>query len=96
MKHPRLDDAGKRERIQCQFWKEIGSAEHISLPKLKDAVKKEFNSKDDRLVKAPNRLNAEREENQNREQNKSLDSTTCGCELKNGPAGVNLKLIFQN
>ncbi len=52
MKHPRLDDAGKRERIQCQFWKEIGSAEHISLPKLEDAVKKEFNSKDDRLVKA--------------------------------------------
>jgi hypothetical protein len=48
----RLDDAEKRKKIQCQFWNEVGSAEHISLPRLRDAVRKEFNFGDDRLVRA--------------------------------------------
>ncbi len=53
MRHrSRLEDAEKRGKIQCQFWNEVGSAEHVSLPRLKDAVKKEFNYGDDRLVKA--------------------------------------------
>jgi hypothetical protein len=42
----------KREKIQCHFWNEVGSIEHISLPKLKDAVRKEFRYKDDRSVQA--------------------------------------------
>ena len=40
----------KREKIQNHFWNEVGFAEHISLPKLKNAVKKEFNYKDERSV----------------------------------------------
>jgi hypothetical protein len=46
------EDLKKREKIQNHFWNEVGSVEHISLPKLKDAVKKEFKYKDDRSVQA--------------------------------------------
>ncbi len=42
----------KREKIQILFWNQVGSAEHISLPKLQDAVKKEFNCTDNRFVQA--------------------------------------------
>ncbi len=47
-----LDCEGKREKIQRQLWNEVGSAEHVSLPRLEDAVRKEFNFGDDRLVNA--------------------------------------------
>jgi len=40
----------KRERIQNHFWDEVGSIEHISLPKLENEVRKEFKCKDDRTV----------------------------------------------
>jgi len=42
----------KRENIQRYFWDIVGSVEHISLPKLEDAVRKEFNCQDDRFVQA--------------------------------------------
>jgi len=45
------EDLKKRERIQNYFWNEVGSIEHISLPKLKDAVRKEFKCEDDRYVR---------------------------------------------
>lgn len=45
-----LEELKKRERIQNHFWSEVGSIEHISLPKLKDAVRKEFKYEDDRSV----------------------------------------------
>ncbi len=40
----------KREKIQNHFWNQVGSNEHISLPMLEDAVKKEFNYKDERAI----------------------------------------------
>jgi len=46
------EDVKKREKIQGHFWNEVGSIEHISLPKLKDAVRKEFTYKDDRFIQA--------------------------------------------
>jgi hypothetical protein len=49
-KHSKLEDLTKREKIQRHFWNEIGSVEHTSLPKLKNAIEKEFNRKDDRFV----------------------------------------------
>ena len=51
-KHSELEDLKKREKIQNHFWNEVGSIEHISLPKLKNAVKKEFKYKDDRSIQA--------------------------------------------
>ena len=42
----------KREKIQLKFWNIVGAAEHINLPKLEDAIKKEFGRTDDRFVKA--------------------------------------------
>jgi hypothetical protein len=50
-KSSELEDRKKRERIQNHFWNEIGSVEHISLPRLKSAVRKEFKCKDDRYVR---------------------------------------------
>jgi hypothetical protein len=44
------EDVKKRERIQDRFWNEVGSIEHISLPRLKDAVRKEFRYRDDRSI----------------------------------------------
>jgi hypothetical protein len=49
-KHSELEDLKKREKIQNFFWNEVGAVEHISLPKLKNAVKKEFKCKDDRFI----------------------------------------------
>jgi hypothetical protein len=43
-------DLKKREKIQEYFWNEVGSVEHTSLPKLKNAIEREFNRKDDRFV----------------------------------------------
>jgi hypothetical protein len=55
-KHSELDDLKKREKIQLYFWSEVGAVEHISLPKLKNAVKKEFKRKDDRFIQAQIKL----------------------------------------
>jgi len=51
-KHSELEDVRKREKIQNYFWNEVGSIEHISLPKLKNAVRREFKYKDDRSIQA--------------------------------------------
>ena len=51
-KHTELEDIKKREKIQNHFWNEVGYVEHISLPKLKNAIKKEFNFNDDRFIQA--------------------------------------------
>jgi hypothetical protein len=51
-KYSEQEDLKKRERIQRCFWNEVGAVEHISLPKLEDAVRKGFNCKDDRSVQA--------------------------------------------
>ena len=47
-----LEDLKKREKIQNHFWNEVDSVEHISLPKLKDAIRKEFRYEDDRSIRA--------------------------------------------
>ena len=46
------EDLKKREKIQDHFWNEVGSVEHISLPKLEDAIRKEFGYEDDRYIQA--------------------------------------------
>lgn len=51
-KHSETEDIMKRERIQRQFWNEVGSVEHISLPKLENAIRKQFKHKDKRLIQA--------------------------------------------
>jgi len=49
-------EAQKRENIQNHFWNQVGSIEHISLPKLEDAIRKEFNCDDGRFIQAQIRL----------------------------------------
>ena len=46
----------RRMRIQAKFWREVGSAEHVNVPKLEDAVRKEFRGADDRVVRLQVRL----------------------------------------
>lgn len=46
----------KRSKIQLYFWNQVGGVEHINLPKLEDAVRKEFNTADDRFIEAQIRL----------------------------------------
>lgn len=40
----------KREKVQRLFWDQVGVIEHINLPKLEDALRKEFNTIDERFV----------------------------------------------
>ena len=47
-----LKASKKREKIQRHFWNEVGTVEHISLPKLKNAIEREFKRKDTRFVQA--------------------------------------------
>jgi hypothetical protein len=51
-KHAGPEDVKKREKIQRHFWNEVGAVEHVSLPKLMNAIEKEFKCKDDRFVQA--------------------------------------------
>ena len=51
-KHPDSESLKKREKIQNHFWKQVGSKEHISLPMLEHAIKKEFNYEDDRAIRS--------------------------------------------
>jgi hypothetical protein len=51
-KYLELKELNKREKIQRHFWNEVGAVEHISLPRLKNGVKKEFKCKDDRFLQA--------------------------------------------
>jgi hypothetical protein len=46
----------KREKIQVHFWNQVGAVEHVSLPMLEDAVRKEFRCEDDRFVQEQIRL----------------------------------------
>ncbi len=45
-----LNTQKMRENIQRHFWGIVGSTEHINLPKLQDAIRKEVSSGDDRFV----------------------------------------------
>ena len=55
-KHSEQEDLKKRETIQRYFWNEVGAAEHISIPELENAVKKEFKYKDGRGIQTQIRL----------------------------------------
>ncbi|MGA2523520.1 MAG: hypothetical protein ABSF65_05120 [Candidatus Bathyarchaeia archaeon] len=51
-----MDARRKRIKIQAKFWNQVGASEHVNLPKLEDAIRKEFASADDRFVEAQVRL----------------------------------------
>ena len=51
-----VEERKKREKIQNHFWNVVGCEEHISLPMLKDAVKKEFKYMDERSAQTQIRL----------------------------------------
>ena len=55
-KNSETDEQKKREKIQHYFWNIVGAVEHISLPKLEDAIKKEFNVEDDRFIQTQIKL----------------------------------------
>ena len=43
-------DVKKRQRVQVYFYSIVGSVEHINVPKLEDALRKEFHTNDSRLI----------------------------------------------
>jgi hypothetical protein len=51
-----LEARKRRQSVQVYFWNIVGSAEHINLPKLEHAIKKEFHCSDDRFVETQIRL----------------------------------------
>lgn len=46
----KASDEQKRAKIQLHFWSIVGSVEHINIPKLEDAIRKEFHTQDSRLI----------------------------------------------
>ena len=55
-KHLELEFLEKREKIQKYFWDIVGAEEHISLPKLRYAIIKEFKNDNDRFIQLQIRL----------------------------------------
>ena len=51
-----LEAQRKRLKVQTYFWSIVGAVEHINIPKLEDALRKEFHSSDDRFIQAQSRL----------------------------------------
>jgi hypothetical protein len=51
-KNYNAEDVKKREKIQIYFWNIVGAVEHINVPKLEDAIRKEFKTDDNRVVQA--------------------------------------------
>jgi hypothetical protein len=51
-----LEAQKKRWKIQVYFWIIVGSAEHINVPKLEDAIRKEFHTTEDRFIQAQVKL----------------------------------------
>ena len=49
-------DEQKRAKIQQHFWSIVGSVEHVNVPKLEDAIRKEFHTEDSRLIDAQIKL----------------------------------------
>ena len=52
VKHSDVKATRKREKLQRHFWSQVGADEHVSLPMLEDAVKKEFTCKNARFVQS--------------------------------------------
>jgi hypothetical protein len=48
----KASDEQKRAKIQRHFYSIVGSVEHINIPKLEDAIRKEFHTQDSRLIDA--------------------------------------------
>jgi hypothetical protein len=46
----------KRQKVQAYFWNIVGIVEHINVPKLEDALRKEFRTQDHRLIELQIRL----------------------------------------
>ncbi len=40
----------KRLKVQVYFWNIVGAVEHINIPKLQDALRKEFHTNNDRFI----------------------------------------------
>ena len=55
-KNSGIEASRKRAKIQVTFWSQVGSMEHVNVPKLKDAIRKEFNTDNPRLIQAQVRL----------------------------------------
>jgi len=55
-KNPEIEELKKRENIQQRFWGIVSSVEHINIPKLEDAIRKEFRCSDHRFIVTQVRL----------------------------------------
>jgi hypothetical protein len=51
-----LEAEKKRQKLQAYFWGIVGSVEHINVPKLEDALRKEFPNQNDRFIQLQIRL----------------------------------------
>jgi hypothetical protein len=47
-----LEAQKKRQRVQAYFWKIVGPVEHINIPKLEDALRKQFPDSEDRFIQS--------------------------------------------
>jgi hypothetical protein len=45
-----LEEKKKRESVQRLFWNQVGAVEHVNVPKLEDAIRKQFGTQDKRLI----------------------------------------------
>jgi hypothetical protein len=51
-----LEAEKKRQKVQGHFWNIVSAVEHINVPKLEDALRKEFHTQDHRFIELQIRL----------------------------------------
>lgn len=51
-----LETEKKRQKVQAYFWDIVGTVEHINVPKLEDALRKEFRTQNQRFIELQIRL----------------------------------------
>ena len=51
-----LEAKKKRQKVQAYFWNIVGAVEHINVPKMEDALRKEFHIQDQRFIELQIRL----------------------------------------
>jgi hypothetical protein len=51
-----LEAEKTRQKVQAYFWNIVGAVEHINVPKLEDALRREFHIQDHRFIQLQIRL----------------------------------------
>jgi hypothetical protein len=59
VKQVHVEAQNKRVNVQHFFWNQVGAVEHLNLPKLEAALRKEFKNASGRFIESTDLFNAD-------------------------------------